>query len=193
MVRIDQTFSAEHATPIRLYSFLAFADLFLRHELDFRPFVREVLGKVHSVLPRIELAYVLLLLRECFAGFGRSQALHLLRDQLFHRHVCLVAGTWLLFEVEREDELRVVQDAVVDERILPDRSHQFTHFLLFCFFSSRFRLFCGFNPLQLFDQVGLERVLNLLPLVIFLALVGLRLLSGHIAIICPLVTRCLCR
>ena len=110
MMSVDYALSAQHTAPIRLDPLLAFFDLFIGHHFNFGPLVSEVLREVDRILPLIENLRVIIDLYGLIlssSGF-RSKNLHLVLNQLIHRHTFFRSSLRLWLEAKWEAELWVI-------------------------------------------------------------------------------------
>ena len=99
MVRVNDTLSSSFP-KVWLQTFLTCLNLLVSHRLYLAPLVCEDMIIVDGVLP--------IILRSVFQDEPFDQVW--LKVFFFE--------TWLCFEIEREDKLRVIQDTLVNERSL---------------------------------------------------------------------------
>ena len=127
MVSIHKAFSTQHSGKVWLNSFLAFFNLLLSHELNFAPFICVVLREVEGVLSLVQW--------RCnhfsFLFFISSLIFNRLLNCKLHIHLWLWISPILLFEEDWEYELRMVQNSVVNQRILLDWCYHLTDLSLF--------------------------------------------------------------
>lgn len=127
----DDTFSAIH-TEVRLNSFLSSLDLHVGQCLDLVPIVSEYVIKVDRILSWFELRLLI------HVHPSNRLLLHLV-CQFLSEGVSFPSRLGL--EENGEDELRVVQDALINERVLHQGRIQILHFLHLCILNVKLVLF----------------------------------------------------
>lgn len=121
MMSVYDAFSTHVVAEVRLISFFSLLNLLVSKRFNLWPSVSELLTVVDCVLPLIKC-----LIRALF-HLVHLQALYahqLLLDEHLHEAGSFVALTRFDHEVQRKDELRVIQDALINQRLLHQRFHK---------------------------------------------------------------------
>ena len=88
-----------------------------------------------------------------------SNLLHLVCNKLFHGHILFSLASFLRFEVEGEDKLWMIQEAIVNKWVLDYWDHDIFNFLLLCLLARHFGIFSLLYPFELLHEIFLKRVL----------------------------------